>query len=268
MIPARPSPAFMALFDRHVARYLRRRFHRVHLRSDPDGVAAPRRGPTIFAMSHTSWWDVLVGYYLARRVVGVESYAPMDEAQLRRYRILARLGVYSVQRGSAAGAREFLRYTAGLLRAGGAVWITPQGEIAPHWRRPVQFQEGIGLLARHVPGVRVVPVAVAYEFLDEPRPEIVVTMGPPRLADPGDDRAGAVRRFEADLARELDAIRRALAARDLSAWSVLLEGATSASAVYDRVRRLRAWISGHPDPARHGDVVSDPRRGGAVRCSP
>jgi hypothetical protein len=81
------------------------------------------------------------------------------------------------------------------------------------------------------------------------------------------DRADIVRR-PGDLERELDAVGGALAARDLSAFAVLLEGATSASAVYDRVRRLRAWIAGRPDPARHGDVVSDPRRGEAVRCSP
>lgn len=262
MIPARRSAAVMGFFDRYVARYLRRRFHRVHLWSDPDAVAAPRRGPTIFAMSHASWWDVLVGYYLARRVIGVESYAPMDEAQLARYRILTRLGVYSVHRGSPAGTREFLRYTVGLLGAGRAVWITPQGEIAPHWRRPVRFQEGIGHLVQRVPGVAVVPVAVAYEFLDEPRPEICLKLGPPRLAAGGDDRRDIVRRLEADLERELDAVRGALAARDLSRFTVLLEGATSASVVYDRVRSLRAWTTGRPDPAHHGGVVSDPRRRG------
>jgi 1-acyl-sn-glycerol-3-phosphate acyltransferase len=260
MIPARRSTVVMGFFDRYVTRYLRRRFHRVHVWSHPGAVDTPRRGPTIFAMSHTSWWDVLVGYYLARRVVGVESYAPMDEAQLSRYRVLTRLGVYSVHRGSTAGAREFLRYTTGLLREGGAVWITPQGEITPHWRRPVRFEEGIGHLIRRVSGVAVVPVAVAYEFLDEPRPEIVVRLGPPRIAAAGEDRTDSVRRLEADLERELDAVRDALAAHDLSRFAVLLEGATSTSLVYDRVRRLRAWITGRADPSRHGDVVSDPRR--------
>jgi 1-acyl-sn-glycerol-3-phosphate acyltransferase len=260
MIPAQRSAAVMRFFDPYVRRYLRRRFHRVHIAAHPGAIEAPRRGPTIFAMSHAAWWDVLVGYHLARRVIGVESYAPMDEAQLARYRILTRLGVYSVDRGSAAGVREFLRYTGDLLGAGRAVWITPQGEIAPHWRRPIRFQEGIGALVDRVPGVAVVPVAVAYEFLEEPRPEIVVTLGAPRRFDGGDDRTHVVRRLEADLERELDTIRDALAARDLSRFDVLLEGATSASLVYDQVRRVRTWITGRPDPARHGEIVSDPRR--------
>lgn len=262
MIPARRSTAVMGFFDRYVARYLRRRFHRVHLWSHADAVAVPRRRPTIFAMSHASWWDVLVGYHLARRVIGVESYAPMDEAQLARYRILTRLGIYSVDRGSPAGVRAFLRYTADLLGQGHAVWITPQGEIAPHWRRPVRFQEGIGHLVRRVRGVAVVPVAVAYEFLDEPRPEILVRLGPPHIIDDAEETGALVHRLEADLERELDALLGALAARDLSAFTVILEGATSASLVYDRIRRVRAWSTGRPDPARHGAVVSDPRRGG------
>lgn len=260
MIPARRSAAVMGFFDRYVARYLRRRFHRMYLWCDPGAIETPGRRPTIFAMSHASWWDVLVGYYLARRVIGVESYAPMDEAQLERYRILTRLGVYSVRRGSAAGGREFLRYTVGLLGAGRAVWITPQGEIAPHWRRPIRFQEGIGHLVRRVPGVAVVPVAVAYEFLDEPRPEIFVRLGPPRMVAGSDEREDVVRQLEADLERELDAIAGALVTRELAPFTVLLEGATSTSLVYDRVRRLRALITSRPDPERHGDVVSDPRR--------
>ena len=260
MIPARRSATVMSFFDRYVPRYLRRRFHRVHLWSHQGAIDASWQGPTIFAMSHSSWWDVLVGYYLAQRVIGVDSYAPMDEAQLARYRVLTRLGVYSVNRRTSAGAREFLRYTMALLTARHAVWMTPQGEIVPHWRRPVRFQEGIGLLARRVPGVAVVPVAIAYEFLDEPRPEIFVKLGPPRCFDDCDDRTQIVRRLEADLERELDAVRDALAARDLSAFAVLLEGATSASVVYDGVRRLRAWITRRPDPTRHGDIVSDPRR--------
>ena len=258
MIPAQRSSVFMGFFDLYVTRYLRRRFHRVYLSSHPDACDTPRHRPTIFALSHASWWDVLVGYYLARQVVNVESYAPMDEAQLVRYRILARLGVYSIDRGSLNGAREFLRYTAGLLARGRAVWMTPQGEIAPHWRRPVRFQEGIAHLIRRVPGVAVVPVAVAYEFREEPRPDVLVRLGPPRI--PGGDLRDVSRILEADLQRELDVVGHALAACDVSQFTVLLDGATSASHPYDAVRRLRAAITGRRDPRRHGDVVSDPRR--------
>jgi 1-acyl-sn-glycerol-3-phosphate acyltransferase len=259
VIPARRSPAVLAFFDRYVARYLRRRFHRVRLWPAPSALAAPT-GPRIFAMNHASWWDVLVGYLLARRVIRAESYAPMDEAQLSRYRILSRLGVYSVDRGSVAGIREFLRYSTERLREGAALWITPQGEIAPHWRRPVRFQPGVGHLVTHVPGVAVVPVAVAYEFMDEPRPEILVKLGAARVFAPGDEPADVTRTLEQALEHELDALREAILARDFTPFVTLIEGRTSTSLIYDRVRAVRAWLTGRADPRRHGDVVSDPRR--------
>jgi 1-acyl-sn-glycerol-3-phosphate acyltransferase len=250
----------LRFFDRYVERYLRRRFHRLLLWPSGDAPALARARPVVFAMSHGSWWDVLVGYYLARRVIGVPSYAPMDEAQLRRYRILSRLGVYSIDRGSVAGLRQFFRYTTELLRRGGAVWMTPQGEIAPHWVRPVRFQKGLGHLVRRVPGLAVVPVGVAYEFLEEPRPEILVKLGAARVFEAGGDPETVTGLLERDLERELDALRDAVLARDLAPFTTMVAGRTSTSLVYDRVRALRAWLTGRPDPARHGEVVSDPRR--------
>jgi 1-acyl-sn-glycerol-3-phosphate acyltransferase len=259
VIPARRSPAVLAFFDRYVARSLRRRFHRLLLWPAPD-AAATAAAPRIFAMNHASWWDVLVGYALARRVTRAESYAPMDEAQLARYRILSRLGVYSVDRGSVSGIREFLRYSTERLREGAHLWITPQGEITPHWRRPVRFQPGLGHLATRVPGVAVVPVALAYEFMDEPRPEALVKLGAARVFAPGTEPEEVTRTLEQALEHELDALREAILARDFTSFVTLIEGRTSTSVVYDGVRALRAWRTGRPDPRRHGDVISDPRR--------
>ncbi len=260
MIPARRSEPIMGFFDRYVVRYLRRRFHRVRCWGGFDPAGLPRDVPLLFVLSHASWWDVLVGYYLARFVVRVESYAPMDELQLRRYRILTRLGVYSVDRFSARGIRAFVRYTLGLLSGPRAVWITPQGEIVSSWRRPVRFQSGVGHLVRRLAEVAVVPVALQYEFLEEPRPEIFAKFGAPRLFSGARPSTSEITRLlERDLERELDALQAALVGRDLRPFSVLLEGATSTSLVYDRVRALRAWLTGRRDPARHGEVLSDPR---------
>jgi 1-acyl-sn-glycerol-3-phosphate acyltransferase len=251
----------MRFFDRYVPRYLARRFHRVHLWGRARDVEVPRDVPVIFVMSHASWWDVLVGYYLARLVLRIESYAPMDEAQLRRYRLLARLGVYSIDRFSAGGLRAFVRYTTGLLEPGRAVWVTPQGEITSPWRRPIVFQPGVGHLVRRAGRLAAVPVAVVYEFLEEPRPEIFVKLGPPRRFEHAGDTPGAItRRLEDDLERELSALQAAVVTRDLAPCTILLQGATSVSLVYDRIRRLRARMSGRPDPPRRGAVVSDPRR--------
>jgi 1-acyl-sn-glycerol-3-phosphate acyltransferase len=250
----------MRLFDRYVARYLRRRFHRVLVWGRPPAAALPSGPPVVFAMSHASWWDVLVGYHLARALVGRPACAPMDELQLRRYRILARVGLYSVDRATLGGLREFLRYTRARLAAGETVWMTPQGELVSPRRRPVRFQAGLGHLARRVPGLTVVPVAVAYEFLDEPRPDVLVKFGAPRTLPPGLRPGEATRLLEADLEQALDALEHAVVTRDLAPFIPVLEGATSTSLVYDRVRALRRVFTGVADPARHGDIVSDPRR--------
>jgi 1-acyl-sn-glycerol-3-phosphate acyltransferase len=251
----------MRFFDRYVVRYLHRRFARVRLWGDPTLVQVPRHLPLLFVLTHASWWDVLVGYYLARSLARVESYAAMDELQLRRYRILTRVGVYSVDRFSAGGTRAFLRYTIGLLSGPRAVWLTPQGEIVSNWRRPVRFQTGVGHLVRRLPEVAVVPVAIHYEFLEEPRPEIFVKFGPPRIFRGVRARSSEITHaLERDLERELDAVQSALLEHDVRPFSVLLDGAASTSAVYDRVRELRAWMTGRRDPLRHGDVVSDPRK--------
>ena len=262
MIPAQPpSAAVGRLLDIYVSRYLHRHFHRVRLQGALPVADLPCDRPLLVLMTHFSWWDVLVGYWLARRVLGIESYAPMDEAQLRRYRILTRLGIYSIDRHSIAGLRAFHHYTAELLRPGRAVWLTPQGAIAPSRRRPLGFLPGVGHLVRRVAPVTVLPVAVVYEFLEEPRPEVFIRVGLPRLVERAAEPAAAIARgLEGDLTRELDALQDALDRRALGPFAVCLEGRTGVSRVYDPVRRVRAWWTGRPDPPRHGDVVSDPRR--------
>lgn len=261
MIPARRSEPFMRFFDVYVRRYLRRHFDRVRLWGAPQPFDIPPGIPLLCVMSHAAWWDVLIGYYLARRIVRRESYAPMDEPQLQRYRILTRLGVYSVDRSSTAGLRAFLRYTAGLLSGERAVWITPQGEIVSNWKRPVRFQVGVGHLVRSAPEIAVAPVAVHYEFLEEARPEIFVRFGAARRFQGARDSAAEIARLlEADLADTLDRVLHDVTERSLGGYGVLLDGATSTSLVYDSVRAVRAWLTGRPDPARHGDVVSDPRK--------
>jgi 1-acyl-sn-glycerol-3-phosphate acyltransferase len=260
MIAARPSASIMRFFDVHVACRLRRRFHRLLVWGRPPALAVPHGRPIVFAMSHASWWDVLVGYHLARALVARPAWAPMDETQLRRYRVLTRLGVYSVDRATLGGLRDFLRYTQARLAEGGTVWMTPQGEIVSPRRRPVRFQPGLGHLVRRLPGLAVIPVAVAYEFFDEPRPEILVRFGLPRTLGASIRATEAARLLEDDLARELTALEQAVLARDITGFTRLLAGATSSSMVYDRVRAVRRLLTGVADPARHGDVVSDPRR--------
>jgi hypothetical protein len=91
--------------------------------------------------------------------------------------------------------------------------------------------------------------------------------GEAREAGGGDQAAGRRESVRLHLAIELAPGDSALgadgAAGGVDVDPLPLEGATSVSLVYDRVRALRARVTGRPDPARHGAVVSDPRKRGA-----
>jgi len=120
---------------------------------------------------------------------------------------------------------------------------------------------GVGHLVRSAPAIAVVPVAVHYEFLDEARPEIFIRFGAARRFQNARKSATEIARLlEEDLEATLDRVLKDVTERSLDGYAVLLEGATSTSLVYDTVRSIRAWLTGRPDPARHGDVVSDPRK--------
>jgi hypothetical protein len=57
-----------------------------------------------------------------------------------------------------------------------------------------------------------------------------------------------------------DALREAIVvARDFTPFVTLIEGRTSTSLIYDRVRALRAWLTGRPDPSWRGHFTCQTR---------
>jgi len=184
MIPARRSESVMRFFDVYVRRYVGRRFDRVRLWGTPQALDVPAGLPLLCVMSHAAWWDVLIGYYLARHVIRRESYAPWTRRSS---------GATGSSRGSgstrwtgppcrvcARSSATRPRCSRRPVRMGHA-----QGEIVSNWKRPVRFQVGVGHLVRSAPEIAVVPVAVHYEFLEEARPEIFIRFGPRGASKPG-----------------------------------------------------------------------------------
>ncbi len=96
-------------------RYLRRHFHSVRLLAN----SAPRvcEGlPLAIYLNHSSWWDPLVCLFAARRFFPTRaSYGPIDGAALERYRFFRRLGLFGVENGTPAGARQFLETASAIL---------------------------------------------------------------------------------------------------------------------------------------------------------
>ena len=92
-------------------------------------------------LNHPSWWDPLVCLVLAHRCFpGRAAFAPMDAAQLERYRFFRKLGAFGVERGTRHGAAAFLRIgTKVLARPGAMLWLTPQARFADARERPLRF---------------------------------------------------------------------------------------------------------------------------------
>jgi len=180
-IPPNESPRFAAWFEGWCRRnMIGKKFHA--LRVDREGAAllrslAAEPGPLIIASNHVAWWDPLVMLTMQRVFFPDRSLrAPMDAAQLERFRIFRRLGIFGIDPDDPASLErmgaEVSRYFSETTRP--TFWITPQGTFADV-RAPIVVRPGVSKLAASTPGVRVLALAVEYPFWTDPKPEILVT---------------------------------------------------------------------------------------------
>ncbi len=223
MIPAHKHGAFARLIRRYVGRKVRASFRGVWRRG---ALPAPTTPLVVYA-NHTSWWD---GFVLHELLLGSgwDGYCVMEEAQLARYRFLARVGAFSIRRHDAGSALASLRYAADLLRRPGvAVVIFPEGVLRPADGSPIALERGVEVLGR-LSGAPCVPVALRYAFLEHERPDVLVAIGEPH---PATALAG--------FATRLDTLTRSLAAiGSLTGLVPVVRGRRSVAERWDAVRGL------------------------------
>jgi 1-acyl-sn-glycerol-3-phosphate acyltransferase len=256
-IPA-VSEMTLRFFRRIVRVYFRRHFRSVMVQQAE--VLSGVVGPLIVYANHSSWWDPMVSVLLAERLLpGRKHYAPMDAAALKRYAILAKIGIFPVEMGTARGAVQFLRTSQAILASGGVVWITPQGRFADSRARPLGFKPGLGALALRCPEVSVIPLAIEYTFWDERLPETLLRFGTPvRLAE-GMNEEAATERLASALVETMEELRAAAMARDASAFRVLLRGGRGVGGMYGIGRWVRRLFTRRPVQVDHTErnVPSD-----------
>jgi 1-acyl-sn-glycerol-3-phosphate acyltransferase len=251
LLPA-VSPFMWRWFTRYARRFVRRHFHAVRLLRAPGALpgSLPPDEPLILCCNHPSWWDPMIGIFLAAHLWPRRAhYWPIDAAMLQRYRFFARLGFFGVEKGSPRGAAAFLRTATAVLSRGDGtcLWVTAGGEFEDVRARPVGVRPGISHLARRLERGTVLPLAVEYPFWTEKAPEALLAFGRPIsvLERPDTD---AVRNA---LTGAMDALAAAAVARDPAAFSTLLSGAAGTSCVYDAWRRTRAALAGRRFSAAH-----------------
>jgi len=250
------SPLLFALFGWYLRRRVRRAFHAVRL-SGPLPVL-PRDRPVIVFSNHPSWWDPAIYIVLAGRLFPDRpGFGPMEATALARYRFFRRLGIFGIDKGSAAGARRFLQVCQQVLGgaggAGGAamLWVTAEGDFTDVRVRPVRLRPGIAHLASLVPNALLLPLAFDYVFWNESRPELLARFGAPIEADRSVRPAQWRERLEGALTVEMDALAAEAIGRSPRRFTTLLRGRAGAAPTYDLYRRARSLLAGQRFTAAH-----------------
>jgi 1-acyl-sn-glycerol-3-phosphate acyltransferase len=260
LMPATKTPLLETWFLRYTHHYLRRSFHAIHLLGEPPQIPTNGQIPLLVCLNHSSWWDVLVGLFMASELFGWEWYTMMDSRQLQRYRFFCRLGVIGVDRTSLAGAREFLRYAETLLKGRQrALFITPQGTMTSNYARPVRFQPGLGHLAPLLGEFYLAQVALHYEFWDERLPEAFISVSSVErrtICTSDYDRKRFVREQERALEAQMDKLLAAVRLRDPAAFRPMLVGKGGISPTYDAIRRIGAKLKGEEFTQEHGKILT------------
>ncbi len=274
-LPAVSVP-LLRMFHFIVRGYFRRHFTAVRLRGPrellqqprslaprdsgalPSGMANSLAGPLIIYANHGSWWDPMVSFLLADALLpGRRHFAPMDASALAKYKVLSKLGIFPVDMHTARGAAQFLRTGEAVLRAGGVLWITPQGRFADARERPLLFKPGIASLVARVPGTTVLPLAIEYPFWDERLPEALLELGTP-LIDLPRDRDAAQTELIAALTHTMDSLASAVQLRSPAAFQrTLLRGRLGTGGFYALAQRARAVVLRRPYQPAHNPQAAN-----------
>lgn len=180
--------------------------------------------PLLIYANHSSWWDGLVVFEIARRN-NLNLFVMMEEKQLKNLPLFRRLGAFSVVRENAREAVKSMNYAAKTLAAqpSATLLIFPQGKFFPNDARPLKFYNGAARVIEKTGEVCAVPLAIRYEFLSEFKPEIFVRIGEPEIIKPDEnfDAKATTRHFEECLTETLDKLKSDIAETNLADYETI-----------------------------------------------
>ncbi|MBL9000859.1 MAG: lysophospholipid acyltransferase family protein [Phycisphaerae bacterium] len=243
VIPGAYSSRFAAGFGWYVRRLLRRSFHAVRLARGSGEIlsaAADHEGPLILCMSHSSWWDPLVGVLLGRTYFPERSAcAPMDREQLRKFAFFRRLGLFGIEPDDPASLSAMKSYVAARFAAEPrpTLYLTPQGRFVDP-RAPIELRPGAAAVASATPGCRVLAVAFEYAFWLDQRPEVFIRCEAVPSGESG-STASWQRGMISAMRRNGSALSELVIARDPNAFTILIGGGGRINPFYDAWLRLR-----------------------------
>jgi 1-acyl-sn-glycerol-3-phosphate acyltransferase len=245
------SPNLLAAFRLYLRWYFWRSFSGVRLSRATQPPSAPGR-PIVVYTNHPSWWDPALFILVTETLFpGRAAFGPMDGAQLARYGIFRRMGVFGID-PTPRGAAAFLHVArATLANPKTIMWVTAEGKFTDTRQRPIILRRGIAHLARQMPEAIFLPIAVEYSFWNESRPEALLRIGTPVMPPDSATVDSWQTSLESALERTADALAAESMARDPARFTSLLRGTAGAGGIYDLYRRARAAISGKTFDPRH-----------------
>ncbi|MFU8828874.1 MAG: lysophospholipid acyltransferase family protein [Phycisphaerales bacterium] len=179
----RYSERFFRFFASYVRRMLRRNFH--GLRLDPESETLldelnRYQGPALILGNHPSWWDPLVAIYLTDRYLKQRPMlASMDSAELERFAMFRRMGVFGIDPNDPNSLPALVRFLSIRFeqRPSATFWITPQGRFTDV-REPIRLRPGAAAVASQLGSLQpmVLAFGMDYCFWTDRRPELCMRL--------------------------------------------------------------------------------------------
>lgn len=257
IVPGRFNRRFAGGFGWYVQRLMRKRFNAVRLIRGDDAILtalADVDTPIVAAINHPAWWDPLTALVLSRRFMPERTpCAPMDAAQLRRFGLFRRLGVFGVEPDAPDALQRTVAHVAERFATDPrpVLWITPQGRFTDV-REPIRLHPGAAAVAaRHVE-CRVVAVAVEYTFWQDQRPEVLLCCTEVARPAAAATTSAWHRAVQGEMQANAERLATAACARDEGRFMTILGGRSARiHPMYDAWLRLRG---------RHGAIIAQETR--------
>jgi 1-acyl-sn-glycerol-3-phosphate acyltransferase len=207
MLPAKKSEFFQKIFSIYNRNLIKRRFMSLKVEGFSKLQNRDKSIPHVIYANHSSWWDGLVMFQLCREAK-IDLFAMMEEKQVLEYPFHRKIGAFSVVRENPRDALKAIKYASNLLKENSerCVLIFPQGELVSHEHRPIVFFNGISKIVEKTEKCFVVPVAIRYQFLDDWKPEILVSVGDAELIEQKIEGKELTKKLELNMTKNLDSL--------------------------------------------------------------
>jgi 1-acyl-sn-glycerol-3-phosphate acyltransferase len=172
MIKAKKNKVAIWMFRLVQKRKVRTMFAKLYVKDHRE-----QQQPGLYIVNHSSWWDPMIVSELNVQKILHDVYVMTSYEGMKKVPIFKLIGAYSIDKDDPKHVLASLRYTEQLLKEKKTVCIFPQGEERHLEERPLEFQQGIAMIARRLPGIPVFPVTLYYSFRNTSKQEIWVQIG-------------------------------------------------------------------------------------------